>query len=449
LLQNGDTYPSSKDSKRITKENYYESLLLNKPISYEWKDVNGTLTKVPKDPLVPIPQTIADISADLLLGEFPNIILPDNRQDAWDDWAFDNDLGSRMLEAGTYVSAIGTVFSNIFQKDNEILFELFPGNKVTWVEKGRKIVAVQVVLNAAMTDDGSFIIYEIMEWSDDNGLLIEHYTAKVRLADRKVVETVLVNEPERPGLDFVPVAKWLNVGVMGQESGRSDFSGKSQLFTEIDNRFDQNNSTIEENQDPWKGMPPGVLNENGDFNRANYSLKMFEKTMGGQADNTVDFFTWDANMPASFQQIEAMVDMTFFTARLSNSLVGREKGGVSESGRALKWKSVSTITQKQRKEKYASTFLRNFINQWSKLDGEEIDKKDIRIEWQDGLPIDEQEKTETIVQQVNAGLMSKETAISQLQEINTEDAQAELQRIQADETFTAQTEATTLTPINV
>lgn len=448
MLQEGEIYPSSFDTQRITRENYYESLLLNKPYNYEMKEVNGILRKVPKDPLIPLPQTISDISADLLLGEFPQIIVPDNRQEAWDDWSFDNDLPSRMLEAGTYVSAIGTVFSNIFKIKDEIMYELFPANKVTWKEKNRRIESVRIILSASTTKDGSYMLYEIMEWSRPiDQLVIEHYTAKVRLSDHAVVMTTVMSDPEQPGLDFLPLAKWLNVGVMGQVNGRSDYAGKSQLFSEIDNRFDQNNSTIEENQDPWKGMPPGVLNENGDFNRANYSLKMFEKTMGGQADNTVDFFTWDSNMPASFQQIETMVDMTFFTSRLSNSLTGREKGGVSESGRALKWKSVSTIAMKQRKEKYASAFLRRFINQWSRLDGEEIDMKDIRIDWQDGLPIDEQEKTETVVAQVNAGLMSKQTAIEQLQEIDTPDAQAEIQRITADQTTAAEIEAKSVEPV--
>ena len=452
MLEKGDTYPSSADSKRIVLENYYENLLLNKSTgNSEFREANGTITKIPKDPLVPIPQTISDISADLLLGEFPAIILPEARQQAFDDWAFDTDLGTKMLEAATYVSAIGTVFSSMFKIDNEIVYSLQPANRVTWVEKFGKFENVKFILSISQAKDNNKIIYEIQEWSKPDGqLLIQHYAAVVRISDTKVLEVRELSNPERPGIDFVPIAKWLNVGIMGANIGRSDYDGKGQLFSEIDNRVDQNNNTIEENQDPWKAMPQGVLDQNGQFNRASYGAKMFEKTGGGQADNQVDIMAWDANMPAAFTQIDTMLDLTFFTARLSDPITGRMKGGLgSNSGESLKWQSVSTIAMKQRKEKYASAFIRDFINQWSKLDGDEVIKKDIKIEWQDGLPIDEKQKTEAVVQQVNAGLMSKQTAVEKLQELGTEDAQQEIDRIQNDETFTAQTEASTLAPIQV
>jgi hypothetical protein len=450
LLEKGDIYPSAKDAERIERENYYERLLLNESTgNYKMVHENGVIRKVPKDPLVPIPQTISDISADLLMGEFPNIVLPQtSEQDNFNDWAMDTDLGSRLLEAATYVSAVGTVFSSLYKIDDEINYTLKASNKVTWEETNGKITNVKFILGITRTANGVNQVYEIQEWSINKGqLLIQHYEAEVRISDRKVKRVDVLSPEQRPGLDFVPIAKWVNVGIMGQPNGRSDYSGKSQLFSEIDNRVDQNNNTIEENQDPWKAIPAGILDERGEFNRSNYANKMFEKTGGGQADNTVDVVTWDANMPASFQQIETMIDLTFFTSRLSNPITGRLKGGQSDSGRSLKWQSVSTISMKNRKEKYAASFLRDFVNQWSRLSGTEIDKKEIKIIWQDGLPIDEQEKTETVVQQVNAGLMSKETAIKELQELSTEDAQKELEKIQADETAAAELEARSVSPL--
>jgi len=452
LLIKGDIFPSAEDTERIERENYFEKLLLNQPTgNYEMREVNGTLTRVPKDPLVPVPQVISDISADLLLGEFPAVILPDNRQEPFDDWAFYHQLGVKLLEGGTYVSALGTVFATTHKVDDEIEIDLIPSNKVVWEEYYNKLTNVKIILSVALHKNGNEAKYEIQEWylNEQGNLVIEHYYAMIRLSDHQVQEVLPIDEPEMPGLDFIPIAKWINQGIMGKAYGRSDYSGKSQLFAEIDNRIDQNNNTIEENQDPWKAVPAGVLDENGNLNRSNFSAKMFEKTMGGQADNSVDIMAWDANMPAAFQQIDTMLDMTFFTSRLSNPITGRTKGGTSDSGRSLKWQSVSTIAMKQRKEKYAASFMRDFISHWSKIEGEEIDKKEIIIQWQDGLPIDETEKTEAIVQQVNAGLMSKETAIMHLQEINTEDAQAEIDKITADERTQAEIDSQSVAPIVV
>jgi hypothetical protein len=453
LLEVGEKYPPAEDSARISKENYYEKLLLNKPSgTYDYVDVNGKITKIPRDPLVPIPQTISDISADLLMGEFPGIIFEGQEkiQKDFEDWAFDTDLGSRMLEAATYVSAIGTVFCSMVKVDEEIVQTLKPGNKVTWTEQFGKIENVKFILGIEQEDNKGVIAYDIQEWSltETGQLLIERYIARVNISNGKVKDVQILEEPQMPGLDFIPISKWVNVGVMGQPNGRSDYSGKSQLFSEIDNRVDQNNSTIEENQDPWKAVPAGVLDESGQLNRSNFSAKMFEKTMGGQADNKVDIMAWDANMPAAFQQIDTMIDMTFFTSRLSNPITGRKTTG-TDSGRSLKWQSISTIAQKQRKEKYAASFIRNFINHWSKLAGKEVEKKDIKIKWQDGLPIDEQEKTETIVAQHTAGLMSTETAVAQLQELNDDEAKKEIARINADKAQAAELEAQSVSPIVV
>jgi len=452
MLTKGETYPNAKDSQRILQESFYEKLLLNQSVgNYEWTEVNGKRTKVPKDPIVPIPQTIADISADLLLGEFPTIILPEDRQEEFDAWASESDLGTKLLEGATYVSAIGTIFSSMMKLDNEVIYDLKPGNQVTWSEEFGKVTNVKIILGTSKTKSGNDIIYEIQEWSLPNStLIIEHYNAKVRISDHEVQDVALIDEPQMPGLDFIPIAKWINVGVMGQLNGRSDYAGKSQLFSEIDNRIDQNNDVLQENAEPWKAVPAGILNQDGQLNRANYTSKMFEKTMGGQADNGVDIMTWDGQLGAAFDQIEMMIDMTFFTSRISNPISGRLKNGSgSDSGKALKWQSVSTIAMKQRKEKYANTFIRNFINQWSKLTGEEIEKQDIKIQWQDGLPIDEEEETTNVVAQVNAGLMSRETAIEKLQELSTDDAKDELDRILAGEVQQAENEAKSVSPLVV
>jgi len=452
LLSKGDIFPTAEDKQRIKIQTKHEALLLNTHVSnYKFRaNSQGRIEKVAIDPLIPIPQTISDISADLLLGEFPGIVLPDATQDTFNDWAADRGLGVDALEGATYVSAIGTIFARLFKVDNEVWYKLTPGNKVIWDEKLNKLDNVKFVESVKKAKNGTNLIYEIQEWGISTGqLVIEHYSVKTRISDNEVIDTVTIDPDEKPGIDFLPIAKWLNVGVMDAVSGRSDYEGKEQLFAEIDNRIDQTNEVLQENAEPWKAVPVGVLNPNGQFNRASYQAKMFEKSSGGQSDNAVDIMTWDASLNANFTQIETMVDMTFFTARLSNSLTGREKGGVSESGRALKWKSVSTIAMMNRKKRYATEFLKKFINYWSRLEGKEIDKKEVKIIWQDGLPIDQTEETETIIAQVNAGLMSKDTAVQKLQELSTEEAEAEINKIQVDLQNDAAIEATKVAPLTV
>jgi len=192
-----------------------------------------------------------------------------------------------------------------------------------------------------------------------------------------------------------------------------------------------------------------VLDQHGQLNRSSMDAKMFEKAPGGQGDNAVDIITWDASLGASFQQIDTMIDQVFFTSRLSNAITGRSKGGTDASGRSLKWQSVSTIAMMNRKKRYAGDFLKTFVNQWSKLQENEIEKKLIAIEYQDGLPIDETETTENIIAQVNAGLMSRDTAIKKLQELDDDQAREELAKIEADQQFQTEQAIQQTTPITV
>jgi hypothetical protein len=75
--------------------------------------------------------------------------------------------------------------------------------------------------------------------------------------------------------------------------------------------------------------------------------------------------------------------------------------------------------------------------------------KTLQIKWQDGLPIDIQERTDTIIKQFGAGLKSRETAVKELNEINTEEALAEIEKIDADARTSAEIQASTLPAINV
>jgi len=460
MLNIGDVFPTPQDQARIAIQNNYENLLLNKSVgNFRMVSHNGKISKQQIDPMVPLPQTVADISGDLLMGESPRIKLPDSNQKPFDEWKFKTNFESRLLEAATYTSAIGTVVSRMFVINGEVFYDFVPANKVIFTKELGETINAKFILSVSQTKNNAFLIYEIQEYdleitgdveTVNKTVILKHYEIKVRISDTKIVEITPITEETIPGLDFLPVAIWRNVGIMGAEFGRSDYSGKEQLFAEIDNRIDQNNDVLQENAEPWKAVPPGILNQHGQLNRASMDAKMFEKAPGGQGDNAVDIITWDGSLDASFTQINEMEDLIFFTSRLSNAITGRGKGGTNDSGRSLKWQSISTIAMMNRKKRYAGDFLKTFVGQWSMLSAvNDLTKEDVTIEWQDGLPIDETEETATTIAQVNAQLMSKETAVKRLQNLNDEEAKKELERIQADIAFQTEQEQQASVPIIV
>ncbi len=454
MLSKGDIFPSQADRQRMALEQSYDAFLNNlSNQNSEYKaNYQGTIKQVKKNPVVPIAATVAEISGDLLFGEFPEIDLQSEKaQPLANDWIYDTNIKSKFLEMATYTSAIGTVYALFFKQDDDIQFKFYPSYQVISSELFNNITDVKFIINSTLEDNGVYVVFEILEYTLENDVLtISHYNAKVMLSNWKVKDIEILDDEVKPEIDYMPVVKNINMGVMGSEYGKSDYSGKEQLFAEIDNRVDQINNVLEENADPWKAIPSGILNKSGEFNRAAYNLKMFEKTATGvTGENSVDIMTWDASLESAFKQIETMVKLVFFTSRLSDPITGLDKGGNVESGRALKWKSINTMSMITRKRIYSGQFIRNFFDVWGKLSGNEIDAKAILIKWQDGLPLDEEALTDTVVARVNSGLMSRLTGIKTLDESSVEEAQKELDQVVAEETQKQEIEGQNLAPLTI
>ena len=64
------------------------------------------------------------------------------------------------------------------------------------------------------------------------------------------------------------------------------------------------------------------------------------------------------------------------------------------------------------------------------------------IIWQDNLPMDETEKIDNVIKQVQSGLLSHQSGIQKINEVDEADAQKELADITAEQQTKANIEAT-------
>ena len=132
-------------------------------------------------------------------------------------------------------------------------------------------------------------------------LYIDQPTVRYKLADNFFSTGITaIEQQQETDIDFIPVVKYVNIGMMGLNSGKSDYQGKEQLFAEIDNRVDQINYILQEHADPWTLLPPGVLNEHGQFIRN--QGKMIEK--GANTKSDVEIVAWNAQLEAAFQRLK-------------------------------------------------------------------------------------------------------------------------------------------------
>lgn len=435
MIEIGQKLIQDNDKTRMELQSQWEKMYLSE---YIYTRVNTDISIRGKaigrkvDPLVPLPATVSEISSDLLFGEMPVFDFQDDSLNKKIiDYLSKYELETQLLEAAAYLSAIGTIFWQLYKIDNEIYWKFLKANKIIWDENIRGDITWLMVLSVySINSNKSMITYDVVEHILEGDELkkyrIEYYKVDVDINTGKVKSTYDKID-ELTELDFIPIIKVINIGMMNSVIGKSDYQGKEQLFAEIDNRIDQNNNVLENNADPWTLLPPGVLNQHGYFNKR--LGKWIEKGPTG-TDNTVDVVTWDASLSASFQQIEKMINQIFFTSRISPPIAGLDNGGYAESGRALKWRSINTLSMINRKRKYWNVAFRKFFTFLNALDNDiDFDVSKLVVKWQDGLPSDTTEKIQNVTSQVSSGLMSKLTGIQETQELGQEAAQDEYNQV--------------------
>jgi hypothetical protein len=130
---------------------------------------------------------------------------------------------------------------------------------------------------------------------------------------------------------------------------------------------------------------------------------MFEVDNENPGFNKPEYIVWNANLESAFLEIDKLVEMLFMFSEIAPATMGADKDGQAESGRALKFKLLSTIRKRNRKISYYDLAIKDMLvtamelaKAWSVKAGDaspgEIERP--TISWGDGVINDETEQVE-------------------------------------------------------
>jgi hypothetical protein len=437
-IEKGELLINSDEAERIDKQRKWQNLYNG---TYIFKKQLDPKTVVSMEQLIPIAQTVSSLNSSLLFGEFPDFDFQDETTNELVWSKLPNNFNSMVTSACELCSAVGEIYLYFYKKDDVVKWTWFsPVNLIVEKDDEGKIESVKYFKDMKVKDFNR-IKYEVKEWelNDQGKLVITDYVV-ITEKDSTIFMVDKTNE-EVTDWEFIPFIYTTNLHDMVNTYGRSDYKGIEDLFGEIDNRVDQINSVLNDHADPWVALPAGVLGADGRFHRENG--KVYEKTVTG-TDGDISIAQWDARLDSAFDAVDKMIEMILFTTRISPALAGYQKGGMADSGRALKWRSIATFSMVATKRRYWEDFFYSFFDMWKKIDTElsNVDVYALIIKWQDGLPLDETEEVSNVSQAVNSGIMSKLTAIKRTQELDDKQAQEELGQIGLEAQSEAQIEAT-------
>ena len=409
---------------------------------------NGTLRLLS----IPFAGMISTVSADLLFEQFPKVTTENNNQFI-EALKTKNNLEVQFYESALSGSYAGDVVFRVRVENEEVIVEdvnpevYFPEYDAT---------------NVRREPTAHNIMYKVPLGTDVNhhpreGVLQERHTAgliEYRLwlldanSDQIVKELDLAEyDPELPlrvdtNIDKPLVIHIKNHGVNSSRFGVSDYHDLYDLMYAIDNRISRTESILDRHGDPILTVPPGILDETGQVARE--QMGVIEMGMDAQGNSTdkPEYIVWDAKLESSFQQLETYIDQLLTFAQISPAILGRDNAGQAESGRALKFKMLRTLSMKNRKQKYFENGMKQIFQTAQELAKKNgytangvvsADPEEVQIEWPETYTSDEHEETQLEVMKVNNGLSSNARSIARLEDITVEEAKERVEENQLNE----------------
>jgi hypothetical protein len=445
-------YPPQKDIDRLAKYDTYERLFMgdhrtafrNKLDQYDPQFAG-------KDPLVryvvlPYPRIISTISADLLFEEQPKVLLENQtNQDFVDKLWYENNLWTTLYEEALVSSYKGDSVMRILAVDGQVkidtvkpdvYFPVYNDNNVKAPVKEHVLAYRQTI------DEREYLVIETYRVGEIETKVYEfkqntigsEYNPKDILGIDPIVKTNL-------GEGYSLIHHIKNWGMSGKFWGISDYEDLVDLFFAINNRLSRNEHILDKHGDPILAVPQGVVDDKGEVSRQKLGMIVLPSHPINGEVSKPEYIVWDSKLESSFAQIDVLLEQLWISSQMSPTLFGLTKYGVAESGRALKYKLLRTLSLKHRKQMYWDNGIKSLIESAiefarnNKLQADDLRPAQTEVPtiiWQDGIIMDELEILENEKGKLDYELTTKEDAISNIEGITRDEAVDKLDRIQQE-----------------
>lgn len=442
-------FPTDKEATRLNDYEYYRKLFLGKHyeafrVKIDDERYNRAYNKL-RHVVVNFAGLLSKIMADMLFSEPPRIKVPEGDQD-WVD-AF---WRANKMDVQCYESALGNSYNG------DALFKLRSGPRNA-ADEENTVICEDVTPKIYFPDVDGFNVRSEpkkvdLKWTFTRGqevfLRVEtHEPGKIynrvyEMKENKIMREVALDyagleleAEQNTNVDELLVTHVPNWKTGDRFFGLSDYHDLDYLFYALNNRMTKIDNILDKHGDPILMVPPGIIDEEGNVNKK--ALGVVEVSEG--ETNKPEYIVWDASLASAFTEVEKLVDFLYLAAEISPDILGLGEGN-SDSGRALKFKLMRTIAKTQRKRLYYDQALKELIYNaqvFAKannltIDGVKLTKDPVRpeIEWQDGLPVDDVELQDKIIQAIDAGIKSKKDAIMEIEQIDEKNAEIKLQEIE-------------------
>lgn len=396
---------------------------------------------------------LSKISADMLFEEPPKMTLPDGDMDFFTALLSRNQMSIQLYESGLEQSYNADVLFRIRAEDSQCIIEDI--NPAYWFP--------EINPNNVRAEPTAHNLKWKMKLKDANGkdieaLFVERHTkGKIEYKLYQLDGETLGAELDVAGYlktkdgkphpvevdtkinDFLLV-HIPNFRTNQRYFGLSDYKDIISLMFAVNNRLTAVDSILSAHGEPILAVPSGVLDDNGKVNRKKFGVIEVDNTQANGMLPT--YIVWDAKLESAFSEIDKLIELLLMFSDTSATLLGLDKGGVAESGRALKFKLLRTLAKKHRKELYYDVGIKKVLltaQEFAKANN--LKAKDVTLTgkpvepvltWQDGVINDAMETLEQEEKKLELGLTTKAESIAVVDGIEQDEALEKLKKIQKE-----------------
>ena len=198
--------------------------------------------------------------------------------------------------------------------------------------------------------------------------------------------------------------------------GRSDYKPSVvSLIESLEMSFAQRDEVLAKFTSPTPVVPESATVFN--HSKQEWEYKSGQAIIIAPGESTPSLMVWQAELGAVERAIEQKMDQLLQMLQLSRVLLAGQGQGTAESGTALRIRLIPTLSKVSKYAREAEKAIPKVLNLWSQLHPPEIPAKNITVRFQDGIPEDPVETTQTCSLAVAGGFMSVEKAVSQCQDL--------------------------------
>ena len=441
FLAPGQPWPPQTEAERL--ERYAQNRLLfegkHELVYKDWirllrEDQQATLEMV-----LNWHKRLTLLSADLLLGEPPRITAGHQdspEQEAVERIIASNDLFNVAYEVALDVSRYGTGIFKVRYDGRAIVEGQQPA---IWfpVVKPDNIKEIQAHVLAWTWDEeqkgffGAKKVTHLKAEIHERGRIA---TVEYLVREGKIASEVS-REEQDTGVDEFLIVPVNNILTTDRVTGLDDYRDLDSIIQELEVRVAQISRILDRHADPNMYGPDTALEHDPATGQWTFrgGGKYFPVSQGEQPPGYV---TWDGQLDASFRQIELLMEQLFILSETSAAVFGQLKAGLAESGTALRRLMMSPLAKVNRIRMRFDPALKEVLRLASMLEMAQgkagaVVLGNIRIDWKDGLPDDEQELTQNEVQRYTAGLTSLESSLRRLYGLEGQALREEIDRIRS------------------